>query len=60
MAEKTGFVSCFLKGVVDRFSYLNLVAAIRKVLFGFLTRRQHRRCCGLKSLEMVRFGRTAA
>ncbi len=40
MAENTGFVSCFLKGVVDRSSYRILVAAIRKVLFGFFTRRQ--------------------
>ena len=76
MAENTGFVSCFLKGVVDKASYRaamdelpidqamadriveeanhafhlnmnmfkelegNLVAAIGKLLFGFLTRRQ--------------------
>ena len=33
MAEKTGFVSSLLKGVVDLSSYRNLVAAIGKVLF---------------------------
>ncbi len=33
MAENTGFVSSFLKGVVDLYSYRNLVAAIGKVLF---------------------------
>ena len=26
MAENTGFVSCFLKGVVDKLSYRKLVA----------------------------------
>ena len=36
MAENTGFVSSFLKGVVDLSSYRNLLAAIWKVLFGIL------------------------
>ena len=26
MAENTGFISCFLKGVVDKSSYRNLLA----------------------------------
>ena len=33
MAENTGFVSSFLKGVVDLSSYRNLLAAIGNVLF---------------------------
>ncbi|NBP99221.1 MAG: hypothetical protein EBU51_06630, partial [Synechococcaceae bacterium WB6_3A_227] len=28
MAENTGFVSCFLKGVVDKLSYRKLVASL--------------------------------
>ena len=37
MAENTGFVSCFLKGVVDKLSYRKLVADLYFVYEAMMT-----------------------